>query len=423
MNVIKKNPKISVLIRSFNEGKWIRLCLKKIQQQTIKPLEVIIIDNNSLDGTIDLAKNTLKNVKFFSYTKKYVPGQMLNYGISKCKGDFILILSAHCIPKDNNLIRYLIDPLLENNKICASYGRQMPLNFSDDLAIRDLILTYGTESRIQKNDSQFNNACSLIRKIEWEKTNFDNKISNLEDRYWASKKIKQKKMIFYSADAKVFHHHGSHHNNDLNRLQNTKKTILRNKDSFSFNNDNLNLKKKDIYPIYVHSHIRKEKLLKNLKKISSIFQENILVFTKDINLKNTSNFKSILRKKREIHNENYYLGDVLDYYKKVILDNSKNKEYLLIFSDNFKNISNNHLKKITDVINNHFPDTIYTVKKTLEPIFSEDNESITRLNKINYSRKNNKSLFIGNRDHGIVIHTSRLYEKDKFSGVIKLIIN
>ena len=198
---------------------------------------------------------------------------------------------------------------------------------------------------------------------------------------------------------------------------------MRNKSSFSFNNDNLNLKKKDIYPIYVHSHIRKEKLLKNLKKISSIFQEKILVFTKDINLKNTSNFKSILRKKREIHNENYYLGDVLDYYKKVILDNSKNKEYLLIFSDNFKNISNNHLKKITDVINNHFPDTIYSAKKTLEPIFSVDNKSIIRLNKLNASRKNNKGLFIANRDYGIAIHNSRLYEKDKFSGIIKLIIN
>ncbi|MDA7805934.1 glycosyltransferase family 2 protein [Candidatus Pelagibacter sp.] len=423
MNVIKKKVKISVLIRSFNEGKWIKICLKRIQQQTIKPLEVIILDNNSLDGTIDLAKNTLKNVKFFPYTKKYIPGKMLNYGISKCKGEFILILSAHCIPKDNNLIRYLIDPLLENNKICASYGRQIPLNFSDDLAIRDLILTYGAESRIQKKDAQFNNACSLIRKIEWEKTNFDNKISNLEDRYWASKKIKQKKLIFYSADAKVFHYHGSHHNNDLNRLQNTKKMILRNKNSFSFNNDNLNLKKKDIFPIYIHSYIGKEKLLKNLKKINSIFQEKTLVLTKDINLKNTSNFKLILRKKNEIDNDNYYLGDVLNYYKKQILDNSKNKEYLLIFSDNFSNISNNYLKKVIETINNHFPDTIYSVKKTLEPIFYEDNESIIRLNKLNASRKNNKGLFIANRDHGIAIHTSRLYEKDKFSGIIKLIIN
>ena len=55
---------------------------------------------------------------------------MLNYGISKCKGEFILIISAHCIPCDNKLIIKLLNPADPKiKKICASYSRQLSLNF------------------------------------------------------------------------------------------------------------------------------------------------------------------------------------------------------------------------------------------------------------------------------------------------------
>ena len=77
---------------------------------------------------------------------------MLNYGISKCSGNYILIISAHCIPCDELLIENLLRPFSLNKKICASYARQTSLNFSDDLTIRDLMLTYGVENRLQKPD-------------------------------------------------------------------------------------------------------------------------------------------------------------------------------------------------------------------------------------------------------------------------------
>ena len=71
-----------------------------------------------------------------------------------------------------------------------------------------------------KNDPQFNNASSLISKKIWQKIKFDEKISNLEDRLWASKVIKNKNFIYYVADSIVHHYHGSH-NNSVERLQNT----------------------------------------------------------------------------------------------------------------------------------------------------------------------------------------------------------
>ena len=414
--------KISILIRSYNEAKWIGICLENLKRQTITPFEIILIDNMSNDGTVEMAKNNFKNIKIYKYNKKYTPGRMLNFGIEKSKGEYILIISAHCIPCDKKLIKNLLKPLINNQKICASYARQVSLNFSDDLTIRDLMLTYGSESKLQKNDPQFNNACSLIKKSEWQNNKFDNTITNLEDRYWATQKLKKNKFIYYSAEGKVFHYHGSHHNNSVGRLQKTKETILFNKKSFGLSSDNLNIKNNKIFPIYVHNKASKDNLNQNLKLISEKFNEKFLVF-KNLNLKinNQKNYFIYKRKIKEKKNQDFYLSDVLNYYKKIILKYSRNKEYLFICSDEFKGISSSFLKKSINLINNDFPDTIFSVKKTSELIFSSKNGEIKKLNKLNKSRKNNKPLMIGKRDHGILIHSSNLFKEDIFGGKIKLI--
>lgn len=414
--------KISVLIRSHNESKWIGFCIERLLAQTIKPSEILLIDNKSNDGTIELARNTFKKIKIYKYNKIYTPGGMLNFGFKKAKYEYILIISAHCIPCDNNLIKNLIKPFTFEKKICASYARQVSLNFSDDLTIRDLMLTYGSENKLQKNDPQFNNACSLIKKSEWENNKFENTLTNLEDRYWASQKIKKGKFIYYSADAKVYHYHGSHHNNNAERLKQTKKTIFFNKKTFGISANSLNIKNNKIFPIYVHNKLNKKHLMKNLQSISIKFNERFLVFINKISIiDNPKRYFIMKRKKEEKTNQDYYLADVLNYYRNHILKYSQNKEYLLICSDEFKRVSPSFLKKSLKIINNFFPDTIFSVKKTLDPIFIDENGETKRLNKLNKSRKKNKPLLIGKRNHGIIIHASNLFKEDKFGGNIKLV--
>ncbi len=421
MNSIKK-IKISVLIRSYNESKWIGICLNKIAQQSIKPFEVILVDNKSNDGTIEIAKSYYNKIKVFKYQNDYMPGKMLNFGMAKCKGDYILIISAHCIPCDNYLIENLVKHLRNNPQTCASYARQVSLGFSDDLTVRDLMLTYGSENKLQKTDPQFNNACSLIRKSEWKNNKFDNSITNLEDRYWAAQKLKKNKFIYYSADSKVFHHHGSHHNNSLERLQKTKKTILFNKKSFGIHSNNLQIKQSDIFPVYVHNKINTKNLIQNLSLIDKKFKQKFLVFTNG-NVKIIKNKKYFLhkRKRDESKNQDFYLSDVLNYYKKIIMKYSTNKEYLLICSDDFTGISSSFLKKSIKIINDYFPDTILAAKKTVDPIFSEHNGEVTKINKLEKSRKKSKPLLIGKRNNGILIHSSNLFKFDKFGGKVKLI--
>ena len=48
---------VSLIIRSKNEEKWIKLVLESIYEQTIKNFEIILVDNNSVDNTVKIAKS------------------------------------------------------------------------------------------------------------------------------------------------------------------------------------------------------------------------------------------------------------------------------------------------------------------------------------------------------------------------------
>ena len=138
---MRKEKKVSIIIRTKNEEQWIEMCLRKIYEQTYRNFELIIVDNLSKDKTIDkIKKYNCKIVKI----KRFIPGKAINLGISKSTGEIIVCLSAHCIPVDRNWLKHLILDLNKKN-IGAVYGKQLPLPYSSPLDKRDLYNTFGEE--------------------------------------------------------------------------------------------------------------------------------------------------------------------------------------------------------------------------------------------------------------------------------------
>ncbi len=208
---------ISIIIRTKNEDKHLEKCLIALNFQNYSKCEIIIVDNNSSDNTVKIAKNF--NCKILHYPKNQIfnYSKSINIAIKKAKGDIISILSAHCIPFDNYWIYNAIKHF-ENPEVAAVYSRQIPTNSSKPSDIRDLFQVFRSETNYQTKDSYFNNASSFIRKSLWSEIKFDEKINGLEDICW-SRKVQEKKMkIVYEPNSKVFHYHGINQNSDKNRL-------------------------------------------------------------------------------------------------------------------------------------------------------------------------------------------------------------
>lgn len=215
----KKNLLCSIIIRTKNEEKWINRCLSKIEEQTYKNFEIIIVDNFSEDSTINIVQKFKKKIDIkITYLKNYLPGLALNKGIRKSKGDYICMLSAHCIPKNKNWLKFLVNAIEEKKNIAGVYGRQEPMNFTSNDDKRDLFTVFGLDKKIQIKDSFFHNANSIIKKSCWNEVNFDEKLTNIEDRLWAQEILKKNYILIYDPKPSVFHYHGIHQSKNPQRL-------------------------------------------------------------------------------------------------------------------------------------------------------------------------------------------------------------
>ncbi|MEJ2092160.1 MAG: glycosyltransferase [Syntrophobacterales bacterium] len=209
---------ISVIIRTKNEERWIRPCLQGVLSQKVDlPIEVVLVDNLSADKTVDRARSICPELKLVQI-RDFLPGLALNQGIRASSGDYLVCLSAHCPPVDDqwlaNLLRNLDDP-----EVAGVYGRQVPVAFSQDSDKRDLLLTFGLDRRVQVRDTFFHNANSMIPRAVWEKYPFDESVTNIEDRVWGKEVIQAGFKIIYEPNAAVYHYHGIHQNNREDRAR------------------------------------------------------------------------------------------------------------------------------------------------------------------------------------------------------------
>lgn len=210
---------VSIIIRTKNEEKWIKSCLNSLINQDYKNFDIIIVDNESDDSTLDLVKNhdlfyKIKIVK----TYNYIPGKALNDGIKVTNSEIIVCISAHCIPSNNTWLSDLVKPLSIKNNIVATYGRQVPMPYSDPDNVRDLLVVFSKDERLQKNDYFFHNAHSAFFRKIWEKFPFSEKLTNIEDREFGKNLIDNGFHIYYNPTPCVYHYHGIHQSNNKKRL-------------------------------------------------------------------------------------------------------------------------------------------------------------------------------------------------------------
>ncbi|PSB10599.1 glycosyl transferase family A [Pleurocapsa sp. CCALA 161] len=89
-------PTISVVIPTYNSETTIQETIESVQKQTFSDFEIIVIDDGSQDGTIELVKSLVKlepRLKIFCYENAGV-AVARNRGIELAQGEFISLLDA-----------------------------------------------------------------------------------------------------------------------------------------------------------------------------------------------------------------------------------------------------------------------------------------------------------------------------------------
>lgn len=115
------NPKVSVVIANYNGKHYLKDCLDSLYIQNFKDFEIILVDNDSSDGSADLVEGEYPDVILIRNPANLGFAEGTNQGIRDSKGEFILTLNNDTRLEPGFLDR-ILDPMEGNGRvgICAS---------------------------------------------------------------------------------------------------------------------------------------------------------------------------------------------------------------------------------------------------------------------------------------------------------------
>ena len=99
---------ISIIIPVFTGHEYLKYLLPAINQQTLPPCEIIIVDSCSHTEVKELIDNIHIEIpiQYHREDKRAFPGEARNIGISIAKHEYIAFLDCRTIPSDNWLYHY-----------------------------------------------------------------------------------------------------------------------------------------------------------------------------------------------------------------------------------------------------------------------------------------------------------------------------
>lgn len=90
---MNKNPLVSIIILNFNGKKFLQKCLESLMKVSYQDLEIIVVDNNSNDGSIKYVNDNFSSVKIIELKKNLGFAEPNNIGAKKANGEFLLFLN------------------------------------------------------------------------------------------------------------------------------------------------------------------------------------------------------------------------------------------------------------------------------------------------------------------------------------------
>ena len=126
-------PTISVLIPAFNAELTLQKCLESLRLQKFQPLEIIVVDDCSLDNTVSVAK--ISGAKTLVNIKNLGPAVSRNQAAAEANGEILLFLDADVIAPEN-LLSDVSQILQENQEVAAVQTLYAPFCPEDNIVTR-----------------------------------------------------------------------------------------------------------------------------------------------------------------------------------------------------------------------------------------------------------------------------------------------
>ena len=151
---------VTVIVPTRNESTNVERCLTSIASQEYRPIEVVVVDGMSDDGTVRAVEEAAKNLDFavrvILNASRTIP-HALNLGIAAAAGDVVVRLDAHAELSPGYVSRCVgrlrtgewagVGGRKEANALTA-FGKAAAVAFQSRLGSGDSYYHYGTQLRM-----------------------------------------------------------------------------------------------------------------------------------------------------------------------------------------------------------------------------------------------------------------------------------
>ncbi|MED3964050.1 glycosyltransferase family 2 protein [Niallia taxi] len=206
---------ISIILPVYNGEYYIKPLIKKIREQEISAeIEIIAAVSKSTDNSL----NVCRDICDISYlVENFNHAKTRHEAAIKASGEVLVFITQDITPYDKYWLKNLVEPLIQDNDIVATYSRQIayPDSTETEKLIRefnypdyDRICNINSKSKWGRKNIYYSDAASATLKEEFLKLGgYDFNIGTNEDVIYALKVIGNGKSILYNSQSKVYHSH------------------------------------------------------------------------------------------------------------------------------------------------------------------------------------------------------------------------
>jgi len=184
---MEKVPLVSVIIVNYNGKSYLEECLASLSKIEYKNYEIILVDNNSTDTSVEYVKNTYPAITIIKLNDNYGFAEPNNIGAKNAKGEFLLFLNNDT-EVSQNFIGEMVKVLEHDPKIAICQSLLLKLNGEVDSSgdfIDILGRAYSSKDKVNevKKILSARGASMMVRKDSfWDLGGFDKKFfASFED--------------------------------------------------------------------------------------------------------------------------------------------------------------------------------------------------------------------------------------------------
>jgi len=112
-------PRIAVVVLNYNGLRWLPNCLSSVARTDYPNLDFYLVDNGSVDGSVDYVQKNFPWVKIIRHARNFGFAEGYNRAIKRIEADYVLLLNSDTVVLNPSWVERLLDVARKDSKIVA----------------------------------------------------------------------------------------------------------------------------------------------------------------------------------------------------------------------------------------------------------------------------------------------------------------